>query len=224
MTLDERLSAVAKLVRPGSRVADIGTDHAYLPVYLITAGICPSAIAADIGAGPLNAARRTVTEAGSAEKIELRLGDGLSVIAPDEADDIVIAGMGGETVAAILAAAPWIGDARYRLILQPMSRAAELRRYLMTNGFSLTEEHLVTDGRHLYPVMAAEYTAAPPEEDEFCHIVGALSPTEGRAYFEQCAADLLRRAEGAKHRGNTNEAKRLTALAERLKRYTEENK
>ena len=98
-TLDKRISAVAALVRQDSRLADIGTDHAYLPVYLVQAGVCPSAIASDIGAGPLDAARRTVTENGLTSEIALRLGNGLATVSAGEVEDIAIAGMGGETIA-----------------------------------------------------------------------------------------------------------------------------
>ena len=136
MKLDQRLSAVAALVRLGSRLADIGTDHAYLPVWLVQNGVCPAAIAADLRPGPLEAARRHVAAAGLEDRISLRLGDGLAPVFPGEADDIVIAGMGGETIAAILAAADWLADARLRLVLQPMSRAEETRRWLLKNGFS----------------------------------------------------------------------------------------
>ena len=93
ITLDKRLSAVAALVRQGSRLADIGTDHAYLPVHLVQSGVCPSAIASDIGAGPLDAARRTVTENGLTSEIALRLGDGLATVLAGEVEDIAIAGM-----------------------------------------------------------------------------------------------------------------------------------
>lgn len=117
--LDIRLQKVAALVRPGSRLADIGTDHAYLPTALVQRGVCPTAIASDVRPGPVQAARRTVEAAGLNDKIDVRLGDGLEPIRPDEAEDIVIAGMGGETIAAILAAAPWVKDGRYRLICSP---------------------------------------------------------------------------------------------------------
>ena len=115
--LDERLKTVAALVRPGSRVADIGTDHGYLPVYLVKEGICPRAIAADLRSGPLESARRHVTAAGLSDRIDLRLGDGLTPIEPQEVDDMIIAGMGGETIAGILAAADWVRQPRLRLIL-----------------------------------------------------------------------------------------------------------
>ncbi len=216
ITLDERLSAVAALVRPGSRLADIGTDHAYLPVYLIQAGICLSAIASDIGAGPLEAARRTVMENGLTSKIALRLGDGLSTVSADEIDDIAIAGMGGETIAAILEAAPWVKAHRMRLILQPMTRAEDLRRWLLSNGFAVLEEHLIIDGRHLYPVMAAAYTGAAPCEDDLLIYGGFFTAEEGRPYRQMMAQHLTRKASGLAHTGDTETAERLKTLSEQL--------
>lgn len=216
ITLDKRLSAVAALVRPGSRLADIGTDHAYLPVHLVQAGVCPSAIASDIGAGPLEAARRTVTENGLTSEIALRLGDGLATVTADEVEDIAIAGMGGETIAAILEAVPWVKDARLRLILQPMTRAEDLRRWLLTNGFSVIEEHLIIDGRHLYPVLAAEYTAATCEDDLLIY-GGFFTAEEGRPYRQMMAEHLARKASGLAYGGDTAGADKLNELSKRLK-------
>lgn len=218
ITLDKRLSAVAALVRQDSRLADIGTDHAYLPVHLVQAGVCPSAVASDIGAGPLEAARRTVTENGLTSEIALRLGDGLSTVSADEVDDIAIAGMGGETIAAILEAAPWTQNEDIRLILQPMTRAEDLRRWLLTHGFSVLEEHLVTDGRHLYPVLAAQYTAAPAFEDEVLIYGGFFTAEEGRPYRQMMAQHLLRRARGYHHDGNLVTAARLIDLSDLLRK------
>lgn len=218
VSLDKRLSMVASMVRRGSRVADIGTDHAYLPVYLVQNGVCPSGIAADIGEGPLEAARHTVTEAGLTDKIALRLGDGLSPVSPDEADDIVIAGMGGETIVEILSAADWVKNARLRLICQPMTRAEELRRWLLTNGFSVAEERLVKDGHRLYPVMTAAYTATAPERDEFVFYAGFFSDEEGRPYREMMAEHLSRRAAGLRHSGDEVGAAKLIDIAERLRK------
>ncbi len=217
-TLDKRLSAVAALVRQGSRLADIGTDHAYLPVYLVQSGVCPSAIASDIGAGPLEAARRTVTESGLTSEIALRLGDGLSTVSAGEVEDIAIAGMGGETIVAILEATPYIQNSRLRLILQPMTRAEDLRRWLLANGFSILEEHLITDGRHLYPVMAAEYTAAPICEDEVLIYGGFFEAEEGRPYRQMMAEHLLRRARGYHHDGDFVTVAKLTDLSNLLRR------
>ena len=133
LELTPRLRLLADWVPPGARLADVGTDHAYLPVWLVQNGVCPAAIAADLRPGPLEAARRHVAAAGLEDRISLRLGDGLAPVFPGEADDIVIAGMGGETIAAILSAADWLADARLRLVLQPMSRAEETRRGLLKN-------------------------------------------------------------------------------------------
>ena len=218
ITLDKRLSAVAALVRQGSRLADIGTDHAYLPVYLVQSGVCPSAIASDIGAGPLEAAHRTVTENGLTREIALRLGDGLSTVSADEVEDIAIAGMGGETIAAILEAAPWVQNEGVRLILQPMTRAEDLRRWLLSRGFSVLEEHLIRDKHHLYPVLAVEYTAAPVCEDEVAIYGGFFTPEEGRPYRQMMAQHLLRRAAGLTHSGDFVTAARLIDLSELLKR------
>jgi tRNA (adenine22-N1)-methyltransferase len=215
MNLDKRLGTVAALVRHGARVADIGTDHAYLPVYLLQAGVCPSAIASDIGEGPLEAARHTVTAAGLTDKISLRLGDGLAGIAPDEAEDIVIAGMGGETIAAILQAAPWVKNPALRLILQPMTRAEDLRCWLLQNGFSVLQERLVQDGRHLYPVLAAEYPGAVCTAELPCY-AGFFDPEEGRPYRRMMAGHLRRRADGLRHGGEEGNAAHLTALADAL--------
>ncbi len=218
INLDKRLSTVASMVRRGSRVADIGTDHAYLPVYLVQAGICSGGIAADIRSGPLDAARRTVTEAGLTDVIALRLGDGLAPVAADEADDIVIAGMGGETIVEILSAADWVKDTRLQLVLQPMTRAEELRRWLLTSGFTITEERLVRDGHRLYPVMAAAYTAAETETDEFAFYAGFFAAEEGRPYREMMAEHLTRRAAGLHHNGDAVGAARLVDIAERLRK------
>ncbi len=216
ITLDKRLSAVAALVRRGSRLADIGTDHAYLPAYLVQTGVCPSAIASDIGAGPLEAARHTVTANSLTNEIALRLGDGLSTVSAEEVDDIAIAGMGGETIAAILEAAPFVKDRRLRLILQPMTRAEDLRRWLLHNGFSVLEEHLIRDGRHLYPVLAAEYTAAAPCEDEVLIYGGFFEAEEGRPYRQMMADHLSRRAVGIAHGGDAVTAAQLADLSNLL--------
>lgn len=217
INLDKRLSAVAALVRPGSRLADIGTDHAYLPVHLVETGVCPGAIASDIGAGPLDAARRTVTENELLSEIALRLGNGLVTVSAEEIDDIAIAGMGGETIVMILEAAQWVKDTRIRLILQPMTRAEDLRRWLLANGFSIIEEHLIVDGRHLYPVLAAEYTAAEPCVDELLIYGGFFTAEEGRPYRQMMADHLARKAIGIAHGGDTAAAEKLNELSKQLK-------
>ncbi len=218
--IDKRLLKAAQMVRAGAVVSDIGTDHAYLPVYLVQTGHCPRALAADIGEGPASAARRTIANAGLTNRIEVRVGDGLSILAPEEAQDIVIAGMGGETIAAILAAAPWLQNkaSDYRLILQPMSKTVELRRWLLQNGFSIDEEHAVEDGRHLYILMRAHFEGAEAQPDELLFFTGALSKKEGSRYFQKEAAHLKRCANGLLRGDEAQQtrAAELLLLAKRL--------
>ena len=165
LELGPRLRAIADLVPPDCRcLADIGTDHGYVPAALLLAGRVGRAVAADVGALPLDHARRTAARCGVEDRIDLRLGDGLSVLSPGEADVIVIAGMGGDTIAGILAAAPWSRDGPL-LLLQPMSRACELRRWLPEQGYAVRAETLVQDKGVLYPILsAAGGTMAPASE------------------------------------------------------------
>lgn len=182
--LDARLQAVADLVRQGSRMADIGTDHALLPAALVAGGRCPSAIASDLRKGPAMAAARTVEAAGLQQHIHIRIGNGLSTIEPEEVEDIVIAGMGGETIARILQEAPWTQNERYRFVLQPMTRAERLRRFLFENGYAIDQEVPISDGCHEYTVIGARYTGKPFSPSEaLCH-VGKLPLPRGRAYLE----------------------------------------
>lgn len=153
LQLQPRLQLLADLVPDGSRLADIGTDHGYLPVRLLQDGRIPSAIAADVGREPLQHAVRTAEEYGVAG-IDFRLCDGLRGVSPQEVDTIVIAGMGGETMIHILSAADWTKEPnRYTLLLQPMTKTGELRRWLADNGYCFTAERLVWDKEFLYPVM-----------------------------------------------------------------------
>ena len=152
--LTPRLQAVAGLVPPGAALADVGTDHAYLPAWLLGRGLVRRAIAADINKGPLDRARLTAQQYGCTDQMEFRLCDGLAGIAPDEVDTIVIAGMGGETIAAILQAAAWVRDGRYTLILQPMSAQPDLRSWLWRNGFSIKKEEIICEGDKLYNILA----------------------------------------------------------------------
>ena len=156
--LDDRLSAVASLVRDGKRVADIGTDHGYLVAYLIENGICPGGIAADLRKGPLENARQTVIQQGLSDKIELILSDGLENIPTDACDDIVIAGMGGNLIAEILEKAPWVKDERINIVAQPMTHAEVLRQYFLDNGFTIAQEKTATDGKRYYCIICANYT------------------------------------------------------------------
>ena len=156
--LDDRLSAVAGLVRNGKRVADIGTDHGYLVAYLVENGVCPGGIAADLRKGPLENARQTVIQQGLSKKIELILSDGLHNIPENSCDDIVIAGMGGNLIAEILEKAPWVKSDRINIVAQPMTHAEVLRQYFIDNGFTINTERTATDGKRYYCIISASYT------------------------------------------------------------------
>lgn len=152
LQLQPRLQLLSELIPQGSRLADVGTDHGYVPVYLLQRGLIQSAIASDIGAEPLQHARNTAEEYG-VEGIDFRLCPGLDAIAPEETDTILIAGMGGETIITILDSAPWTKRGDHLLLLQPMTKVEMLRKWLADNGYTFTGERLVFDKDHLYPVM-----------------------------------------------------------------------
>lgn len=156
--LDERLTAVAAMVRQGRRVTDIGTDHGYLAAFLVGEGLCPSGIASDLRPGPLENAHRTVENCGLSDRIKLILSDGLKNIPPEDCDDIVLAGMGGNLIADILSAAPWIRNSHIHIIAQPMTHAEVLRRYFVDNGFEIESERAVIQDRHIYCVISAYFT------------------------------------------------------------------
>ena len=154
LELSPRLQLLADWVPQGARLADVGTDHAYLPVWLAIHGRVSSAIASDLRKGPLERARETGARYG-AQGVDYRLCDGLADIRPDETAPVVIAGMGGENIAAILAAAPWTRDGRHTLLLSPHTKAEELRAFLADNGYAVVREALVYDRGTIYPVLEA---------------------------------------------------------------------
>ncbi|MBR5826982.1 MAG: SAM-dependent methyltransferase [Clostridia bacterium] len=172
--LDLRLSSVASLVRNGSVVADIGTDHGYLICWLIQNGISPHGIAADLRKGPLENARNTVVECGLDDKVELYLSDGLKELPENGADDIVIAGMGGILIAEILSQAKWVFDKNVRIVAQPMTHPEVLREFLIKNGFKIIEEKTSTDGKHVYCALSAEFCGSESECDESYYYLGEL--------------------------------------------------
>ena len=152
LELSSRLAAVAALVPQGGRLADVGTDHGYLPVSLILEGKITHAIAADIRTGPLDHARRTAEEYGVTEYLDFRLCDGLNGILAGECDTVTIAGMGGETIAHILSQALWTREG-VKLILQPQSTQEVLRRFLVQNGYRIQRERVVREGERWYPIL-----------------------------------------------------------------------
>ena len=167
--LSARLAAVAALVPPGASVIDVGTDHAMVPVWLVQAGICPHVLATDIRPGPLQSAAALLERTGTGDRIRLMQTDGLAGIAPEEYDALIIAGMGGETMASILSAAPWTRSGAL-LILAPQSKQAQLRRFLVKSGYVITAERLAADAGRVYPIFTARGGAAPDYGEPELHL------------------------------------------------------
>ena len=157
--LDARLMTAAGMVRRGAVVADIGTDHAYLPVYLIQNGTARFAVASDINKGPLERAKQSAAKYGVADKMRFALADGLSGVQPerDGVTDIVICGMGGELIARIIGDSDYTRLADVRLILQPMSSVYELREYMAGAGFEILDERLSRAAGKIYTCILARY-------------------------------------------------------------------
>lgn len=172
MQLDARLAAIAAFVPHGTAVADIGADHAYLAATLVMKGIARRAVVGDLSAGACAAARRTVGTQRLTREIDVRQGDGLSVLAPGEAESIVIAGMGGALIREILAGAPEVLADVQTLVLQPMNSAAKLRRWLYENGWDIVDETLARAGGHLYEIIRAE-RGVRENPDEVFLLIGA---------------------------------------------------
>jgi len=153
MKLTPRLQKIASLVPKNSVMADIGTDHAYIPAYCILNGICQKAFAMDVNSGPLSNAEETLTRYGISDKVELRLSNGLERLSPDEADTVVIAGMGGLLIKSILENGN-LKDGT-TLILQPMLAVKELRQYLYESEMAVDNEYLAKEDRKLYNIIVA---------------------------------------------------------------------
>ncbi len=170
--LSERMMCNAELVSSGNRLADVGTDHAYLPIYLLQTGKIPSAIAMDIKEGPLQRAREHIERFHLQDKIETRLSDGLCELLPDEAESVVIAGMGGMLVIQILKEAFARSFYPKELILQPQSDLPKVRTFLYHTGYRIIKETLLYEDGKVYFPMKAIYTGITGEIDAFHAYIG----------------------------------------------------
>ncbi|MEG0249814.1 MAG: class I SAM-dependent methyltransferase [Peptostreptococcus sp.] len=157
MKLTKRLEKIASLVSDNVKVADIGTDHGYIPVYLLKEDKIKSAILADINKGPLNNAREEIKKMGLENLTDLRLGSGVSVLKTNEVDEIIIAGMGGVLISEIIEDGLDVCKSCDKLILQPMQAPEELRKYLLNNNFEIIDEHMVNEDFRIYEIIEARY-------------------------------------------------------------------
>lgn len=188
ISLTQRLSKAATLVgltRSGEAaspnditVADIGCDHGYLSLYLVLNGKCARSIASDLREGPLNSARANIRKFGCEKSIVTVLTDGLTGIHQYQPTDILICGMGGDTIIQILSAADFIRQKGLRLILQPQTAFAELALYLSDNGFQIHAERYAHDNNKAYRIIAAEYVGE-------CEVLSVFDALIGRPSFEE---------------------------------------
>ncbi len=222
-SLDKRLLSCADYVRAGAVFADIGTDHGYLPIFLLKAGKIERAVLSDINEGPLGSARRNAEDAGVTDRCTFVLTDGARALSHMGITDYVIAGMGGELIASIIEHAPALYDKNVRLILQPMTRQAALRKFLALNGFAVIDEcYSASQGKH-YVTIAAEYTGEKREISDIDAELGIdITHTHDRAdffaYFELKLLSL-RRALIGKEQGMADasfERELMDAIKKRL--------
>lgn len=207
--LDSRLMLCAESVRQGAKIADIGTDHAYLPIWLARQGKISHAIAADLRTEPLKSGDINIKKYHAEDIVETRLSDGLKMIRPEEADDVIIAGMGGELIADIINDAQWLKNPEKRLILQPMTKSERLRKYLCDNGFEIVTENAVISDKKVYSVMVCLYCGKKLLYDDLYLYLGKVAndpSKEADEYISGKITMLTRKYDGLMKAGNTHEA------------------
>ena len=224
--LDLRLATAAKFVKEDTVVADVGTDHGYLVCYLVESGVCKRAYATDINEKPLQAAKNLIEEMGLQNRIETRLADGLEGLPAKEIEEITICGMGGETIIGILERGSWVKSERVHLILQPMSRADMLRRWLSEEGFRIDAEEAVEVEGHLYTILSVYYDNEGDKPDEIYTITGELPrhPSEAAVKYLRWQAKIQRSvAEGLmRSTAGKNSALHHLSLADMIEEQADE--
>ena len=221
--VSKRLLCCADMVLPGARVADVGCDHGYLGIYLLQAQRASFVAAMDLRPGPLESARRNASRFGVSDQMVFAECDGLEAIGPGFVKTVVCAGMGGDTIAGILAACPWAQDESIQYILQPQSSGNDLRRWLGEHGFSILQERLVQDGTFLYTVMEVRWGGGCPVSPGRQYVSSQVLREEPElvlAYFQRVTGGIQRAVDGlAKARSDQEAARRSyyeTALQEVL--------
>ncbi len=224
--LNSRLATAANFVRSGTIAADVGTDHGYLICYLIKNGICRRGFATDINEKPLESAKALIKELGYEDIIETVFTDGLTGIPEKAADEILICGMGGETICSILERCPWVKSETVHLVLQPMTKASALRRWLCENGWRIDEEKAVEDEGHLYTVISAYYCGDCETPDNIYCILGELmvSSDDAAIKYMRWQARIQRGIASGLLRSSTgkNVAARYITLADMIDEQADE--
>jgi tRNA (adenine22-N1)-methyltransferase len=204
-----RLLSAARFVRQDAYFADIGTDHAYLPIFLLSRGVIERAVCSDVNAGPLASAEKNAKEAGFIDKIEFHLTDGASALAHLPITDYAICGMGGELISYIIDRAPHLKNEEINLILQPMTRQSELRRYLAENGFFVIDEAYSYEAGKYYVCINARYDGVKRHisdlEAEFGNLAHRVELSlERQGYIETKLRALEKARDGKAKGGDTS--------------------
>lgn len=223
LPLSNRLQACCDFVHPGDRVADVGCDHGYLGIYLLSHGIARSVIASDINEMPLESARHNASKYGVADRMSFHLCGGVRHL-PHNFDVLVLAGMGADTIMSILNDAPWLRDEKYRLILQCQSKRSDLRRYLHQHGYAIRREALAQDGKFLYPVMDVAYDPTAEMEDADYYITPALRRSGSPllpAFLDHVIGGMQKSVNGLALTGGEGYEKSLAVL-DQLKQWRDE--
>ena len=212
LPLSDRLLCCASYLTGGIRVADIGCDHGYLGIYLLQRGHATSVIAADVNEAPLQSAMRNAMKFGVRDKMSFYLSDGARNI-PRDFDTLVCAGMGGDTMIHILDDAPWLKSNQYRLILQCQSKTPLLRKHLTDQGWQITKESIVRDGKFLYTIMEVLWNPeAPRLTPGQCYIPPVLDDSDLLPEYRQRIIEGLRLA--VTHQNDPEKHQALTELEE----------
>ncbi len=216
--LSDRLLAIAQLVPTSGGVADVGTDHGYIPVWLAQNGHQGRLFATDIKKAPLGHAKQTAVEYGQKDKIDFHLCDGLSALNGEDISTVIIAGMGGENIAEILSAAHWTKENEALIILQPMSKASFLRKWLFENGYKVLSEQLIDDGA-VYEIL----TVQPGEDKPYSPaelLTGHNNLISSNPLFEKQLKHLIKKSErtvfGLSSSAKAEDHERLAAAIETL--------
>ena len=172
LKLSSRLMAAAALVTEGNRLADVGTDHGYVPIYLLQQKKIPSAIAMDVNAGPLERAKEHIALYRLGDYIQTRLSDGVAALEQGEADTILVAGMGGGLVMHILEEGKEICKQVSELVLQPQSELERVRKYLIEEGYEIIEEDMILEEDKFYPMMKVRYVTPELTKERFLKLSG----------------------------------------------------
>lgn len=205
--LTPRLNCIIKYVKCNT-AADIGTDHAYAAIELIRSNRADRVIASDVRSGPLESAKRNIIKYGLTERIETRLGTGISVLKPGEADTIIIAGMGGELIRDIIERNPEQARAS-ELILQPMNSQYELRRYLIENDFMIEKEDIECEDHRVYNIFIVKSGSRKPFENDIdYHLPPYLyDHPKFRALFDKKQREFKKIINGLERSNNCDEEK-----------------